>query len=286
MSEPREGGLIRLIPYPEQTGLWLLPSWAVLCGAVASSRIHLVPADAVRLAMSVLLVEGGWGTVWSALWATDWTAVLQQWSRWPVPEVRSSIPYARPDAPAGRIAAGLARFHSWWRRSLLPSAGQALGQVLIGLVVSLLLAFALGPEVLLLTLATLALMELALLRGRGAEGAPVGYGGALRMGAPWLVGHLAFAPLTLPSVALAGAFSLVAVGADAGSTRARLMWIGGQLLVVGLLVALQRPLASTFIFITLVPQWLLLDARTPSGPVRRHALPWLAAAMLLAAWAM
>ncbi|HEY75389.1 MAG TPA: hypothetical protein G4O00_04300 [Thermoflexia bacterium] len=283
MSELRESGLIRLVPRLGRTGAWFLPPWAVLCGAIASSRLHPSLDDGVRLALSVLLVEGGWGTLWSALGTTDWAALFEQWRGWvdssPVP----SIPYAQPGSPAERFTFWLSRLRSWWRKVLIPTAGPALGAAMVGSAVSLLVALALGPETLILTLGVLALMELALLSRRGQIPVSGGWDGVLRTGAPWLVGHLAFGSLTLTSVALAGAFSLAAAGADGQSRRA---WIGGQALAALLLISLHQPLTATFLALLLIPQWLLLARPALSNPAYQHALPWLAAAMLLAALAV
>lgn len=287
MSELRESGLIRLVPRLGRRGAWLLPPWAVLCGAVASSLLHPSPSDAVRLAMTILLVEGGWGTLWSALGATDWATPLQQWRTWAGRRPTPLLPYARPGSPAERIASWLSRFRSWWEEAFLPSAGQAVGAALAGLAVSLLVALALGPEIFLLTLGVLALMELALLTRRRQEGGLEGWDGVLRTGGPWLAGHLAFGPLTLPSAALAGAFSLAVAGAsERNPRRSRPLWVGGQLLATLLLILLQRPLAASLLGLLLIPQWLLLARPASSNPARRYALLWLATAMLLSAWAM
>lgn len=286
MSELRESGLIRLVPHLGRRGAWFLPPWAVLCGAVASPPFHLSPGDAARLAMTILLVEGGWGTLWSALGATDWITPLQRWRTWTGHHPTPLLPYTRAGSPAERIASWLSRFRSWWEEAFLPSAGRALGAALAGLLVSLLVAFTLGPEIFLLTLGVLALMELALLSRRGRMPPSSGWDSVVRVGGPWLAGHLAFGPLSLPSVALAGAFSLAIAGAEGGRSHARSMWIGGQFLAALLLVSLHRPLAASFLVLLLTPQWLLLAHPVPSNPARRYALLWLATAMLLTAWAM
>ena len=283
MSELRESGLIRLAPRLGRTGAWILPIWAVLCGAVASAHLHLSIGDIVRIALSVLLVEGGWGTLWGALGTTDWATLFQQWRNWtslrPVP----SLPYTQPGSPAERLTSWLSRLRSWWQAVLLPNAGPALGGTLVGLAVSLLVAFALGPQPLLLTLAVLALMELAVLARRGQTPPSGGWDGVLRGGGGWLAGHVALASLTLPSVALAGAFSLAAAGVG---NRSRTTWIGGQALAVLLLIFLHRPLSASVIALLLIPQWLLLSSPSPPDSVHQRALAWLAVAMFLAAWAV
>jgi len=287
MSELRARGLIRLTPRPGRTGVWLLPLWAVLCGALASSTVHPSLTDGVRLLLVGLLVEGGWGTLWSALATTDWATPLQRWRDWPAGAAVPLLPYARPGAPAERLALRLSQLRSWWRDAFAPTAGPALGEALVGLALSAFLALALGPEMLLLTLGAIALMELAAVRAEGRGTPPGGWDAILRMGLPWLAGHLAFGALTLPSIALAGGFTLAVAGAtgDKGN-RSKSLWIVGQLLTAILFVLLRRPVAAAFLVLFLLPQWaLLVPSRSPS-PIYHRALPWLGAAMLLAAWAV
>lgn len=271
MTELRTSSLVQLTSRPGRTFLWLLPPWATLCGALASSSVRLDLADGARLALAILLVEG-WGTAWRAMASTDWTTLLRAVADHPPEQPVFRLPYARSDAPGARIGHGLSRLIAWGREAVSNAGGQALGQVLLGLALSLAVAVPLGTPSLLLTFGAVALMQLAVVVDRGRGTIPGGWDAVLRVGLPWLAGHTAFADLTLPSLALAAAFSLTLSGTG------RPLWFAGQLLAALLFIPLHRPLVVPFLVLLLVPQWALLTAAAGN-----RAVPWLAVAMLLAA---
>jgi len=239
------------------------------------------PAETVRLMLTLLLVDAGWGTLWAALATTDWATPLRRWRDWPVGSITTTFPYAQPGSPGSRLAQWLYQLWSWGKNVLVPAAGPALGAAVTALSLSLVLAAALGSDMLILTVGGLALMQLALLQGRGGGQDGAGWDGVLKLGLPWLAGHLAFAPLTLPSTGLAAAFSVAAAG-SAGGARGRALWAVGQLAAAALLLPLRRELAVPLLVLLLVPQILL---STQAGDHRR-SWPWLAAGMLLTAWVL
>lgn len=285
--ELRGNGLVRLFALPDHALSWMVPLWATLCGAVASGGLALTLDGGVRLLLTLLLVEVGWGTLWTALATTDWAAPLRRWQDWPAVGQPAFLPYTRPDSPGGRLARWLAQLRSWWREAPDATVRRALAAVTAALLLSLILAAVLGANMLLLTLVALALMQLALVfdRGRGRVGA--GWDGALRLGLPWLAGHLVFAALALPATALAAAFSASAAGIG-GANRpvGRALWAAGQLAAALLFLPLQRPLAVPFLALLLLPQLLLMGQGGQEGGWIPRAWPWLAASMLLAAWAL
>ena len=275
--------------------MWFLPLWATVCGAVAAAAAPPTPAGLARLLLALFLVELGWGELWLAVVATDWATPLGRWQRWKYEPSHLStgdvanepvLPYARPGSPADRLARWLAQLTSWGRMVLLPLAGPALGSALVGLLLSLALSTVLGRDFLLLTLGILASAQLVALARGGRGGAGPGIGTAFQAGFGWLAGHLAFAPLSLPSAALAGALSLAASGAeDSPRTLRRALWVGGYLGALLLLIALQRPLAVPFVAFLALPPLLTDTTEGAPGWLRRYGL-WLAAAMLLSAAAL
>jgi hypothetical protein len=291
-SELRSGGLVRLRVCSGGSLAWAVPAWATLCGAAASGALTLTVLSGVQLVLVWALVEAGWGTVWGAVATTDWAAPLRRWRGWHVGDDLPWLPYVRPDSPGGRVLRWLSELRGWAQAELAPAAGPAVGAVLGGLAFSLVLAAVAGPHLVLLTLAVLALMQLAVLleRGRG-QPRPV-WDPALRLALPWLAGHLAFAPLSLPSLALACFFGLAVSGLTCGGrVLGRSLWAMGQIAAAVLYVVLQRPLAVPFLVLLVVPQWLLASRVAEDSLVERqswsrHAWPWLAAAMLLAAVAL
>ncbi|MGD1996811.1 MAG: hypothetical protein PVH62_08570 [Anaerolineae bacterium] len=292
MTELRNGGLIRVQVHAGRTLGWVLPVWAALCGAVASGDFVLSAVGGGRLLIVFLLVEAGWGTVWSALATTDWATPIRRWRNWSMDVRLALLPYAQPGSPGYRSARWLAQLRAWWRQIVVPTVGSSVGKVMVGLAMSLILAAAAAPELAMLSLAAFALMQLALVLERGRGQPPLGWDCAFRVGLPWLAGHLAFTPLSLPSVALAMVFSTTVAGAGAVDRRwRRILWTGGQLCAASLLILLHRPLAALFLTLLLSPQWLLAawsprtTSSNPPGWIRR-SWPWLVAGMLLSAWAL
>ena len=117
----------------------------------------------------------------------------------------------------------------------------------------------------------------------------------VRVGLAWLAGHLAFGPMSGPSLALALCFTLAAWGArrlagSPGAGRAGL-WLlnGGQALGFVLLAAVKQPLAAGALGLLLLGPVALqpsLAAGADPGRVVARTWPWLMAAMLLAALAI
>jgi len=276
------GGLIRLQARLTNPVVWLGPAWAALCGVVASGGFDWRGEDFVRLALLLLLVDGGWGTLWVALGSTDWATPLRRWRNWRFGEPVATPPYTLPDSPGDRASRWLGQLRAWWRDVLWPTCGLALSAIAVALPVTALLATLLGPDLLLLSLAALAVMQLGLAWG--------GCNAAVAVILPWLAGHVACGPLTPSSAGLALAFTL-AWGANrrAESPWGRALGASAQLLALAFFVALHQPLAAGGLALLLIPQLALLPwlRRGQSASwYAWHARPWLMAAMLLSAWAL
>jgi len=289
------GGLIRLQARATDLTTWLAPTWAVLCGVVASGRFSWDGQDWLRLALLILLVDGGWGTIWSALGATDWATPLQRWRQSPSDEEADNtsiavLPYTLPDAPGGRVRRVLGRLHAWWRDEARPNCGSSLQALVIALPVTALLGALLGPQLLLLSLAALALSQLGVLWEAGRGVVPPGWDALIAVTWPWLAGHVAFGPVTLPSAGLAALFALSwGMAWRTRSNRGRAVAAGGQLLAAASLVALRRPFPAGALFLLLVPQLALLPWTRTDHPATwyvRYTRPWLMAAMAVAAFAL
>lgn len=282
-SKLRFGGLIRLQVQAPGTPVWCAPLWATLCGAVASRLALTLPA-ALRLLLVLLLIEAGWGTMWNALATTDWAALLRRWRNWNAEDAFPPLPYARPGSPGERASRWLGRARSWARTLLLPTAGRALGAIVGGATLSLVIAAALGVNHLLLTIAVVALMQIALLTGQQEAG--TGWDSVLRIGLPWIAGHIAFGPPLLGSLALAAAFTVTFAAVGSGrQALERTLWPAGQVAAMVLLLP-QQPIAIPFLFLLLAPQLLMAAGDASNRRWTRQAWPWLAAAMLLAAWVL
>ena len=299
VAPPPSGGLIRLQARAVDLGSWLGPMWAALCGVLASNAFNWQDGDWVQVALLLLLVDAGWGTLWAALASTDWTLAFR---RWRPPSVSSSggegvgdarneptvaLPYTLPGTPGDRISRWMGRMSSWWQRVLWPTCGAAVRAVFVALPLTALMAALLGPELLLLSVAALGLMQLGVIWEGGRGVAPSGWDALIAITLPWLAGHVTFASATLPSVGLATLFGLAWGSAWRTTSRwVRAVLIASQLSSAAYLVVLHRPLAAGALSLFLVPQMALLPwVRRDLSTARfaRHTRVWLMAAMAVAA---
>jgi hypothetical protein len=284
------GGLLRLRARATDLVTWLAPTWAVLCGVAASGGFSWQGPDWLRLALLILLVDGGWGSLWTALAANDWATPLRRWREWQENRPTAALPYTLPDAPGGKVSQFVGRLRAWWSQALWPRCGSAILVIVIALPTTALLATLLGAELLLLSVAALALMQLGVIWQGGRGAVPPGWDALIAVALPWLAGHVSFGPLTLHSTGLAVLFAVAWGKAwNVTSGWGRTLTVGSQLLAMASLIVLERPLAAGSLFLVLVPQLALLPwvgrGYRPRWYVR-YARPWLMAAMAVAALAL
>jgi hypothetical protein len=289
-SHPASGGLIRFQARLTDLATWLGPGWSSLCGVVASGGFGWQGRDWLRLALLIVLVDGGWGTLWAAMGSTNWATPVRRWRNYHFGEPTAMLPYTLPGSPGDRASRWLGQLRNWWRDVLWPACGPALSAVAVALPVTALLGALLGTELLLLSLAALAVMQLGLAWEGGRGSITPEWDSVVAVTLSWLAGHVAFGSLTLSSAGLALAFAL-AWGAAwrVGSLWGCTLGVGAQLLAATLSVALHRPLAAGGLLLLLAPQLALLPWLRRGQPACwyvRYARPWLMVAMLLAAWAL
>jgi hypothetical protein len=289
-SGSASGGLIHLQARLTNPITWLIPGWAGLCGVVASAGFGWQGQDWLRLAVLILLLDGGWGTLWAALGGTNWAKPLRRWRNWRFGEPVASLPYTLPGSPGGRASRWLGQLGAWWRAILWPTCGPAISAIAVATPVTAVLGALLGWELLLLSAAALAVMQLSLAWEGGRGTITPEWDSIVAVMLPWLAGHVTFGSLTLRSAGLALAFTLAwSATWRAGSPRGRTLGIGAQLLAGAFLVLLYRPMAAGLLLLLLVPQMALLPWLQRGQPVSwyvRHIRPWLMAGMLVAAWAL
>ncbi len=286
-APPPSGGLIRLEARAADLGSWLGPTWATLCGVAASNAFRWQSGDWLHLALLPLLVDAGWGTLWTAMVSTHWALPIHRWRNWHKNRAMNILPYTLSGTPGDRIGRWLGRLWAWWQEALWPTCGSAIGAILVALPVTAVLGTLLGPELLLLSGAALALMQLGVIWESGRGGVPPGWDALIAVALPWLAGHATFGVITLPSAGLATLFAL-AWGSGWGTTsgRARTVVVASQLASAACLVVLHRPLAAGALFLLLLPQmallpWIRLDL--PTNRFVRYTRPWLMVAMAVAA---
>jgi hypothetical protein len=275
-----------------------LGGWAVLCGVLASNQFRW-EGEALRdLALVLLLVELGWGSLWDLAVGTAWFRPLAE--GWPPTTAKpvAALPYTQPNALGGRLARWLGRLSIWWREAFWPAAGPALLAVLAAALLTVVLTLLLPDRIRPLYAALIALVGLGLVqRRRGKD--PLAAQALVRVGLSWLAGHAVFGPVGPTSIILALAFALAAWGdlrVAAGLPRGLWSLNAGQVVAIALLLVLRQPVAAgvagLFLFGQVAMQPSLRYAVEPDVSRERYAIvsrrtwPWLMAAMLVVALAL
>lgn len=276
--------------------LWgVLGAWAALCGALSSNHLRWAGPDLLTLAIVLLLVILAWDSLWDTI-----TGATREGDRYRSlaeggPAARLprllSLPYTQPSSPAGRLFHYLSRLVGWWREDFWPVAGASVWKGLVATALTVVLALLLPARLYPLYGVLGVLLAMGAI-GRKRGSTPLFGQAFLQVGLAWLAGHMVFAELTWASSILAVSFAActwgilyVAEGRTAG------LWLvnGGQAIVTVLLLVLRQPLAGGATALLLFGQAALqpsLRSGGNSGRMIRYALPWLAAAMLVAALAL
>lgn len=268
-------------------------AWAVLCGALASNSLRWEGEALLALALSLLLSELAWGSLWDLAVGTAWFRPLAE--GWPPSHSApaAALPYTQPHSPGGRLALRLGRWTAWWRASFWPAAGPALLGLLAALILTVVLALLLPNRLRPLHAALVALAGLGVVqRHRGRD--PLAAQALVRVGLCWLAGHAALSEVGAASVVLGLAFSLAAWGLlRLGAGLGRGLWLlnGGQILGVAVLVGVQQPVAAGIAGLLFFGQVAMQPSLFYGGELAhqtivRRSWPWLVAAMLVAAWAL
>jgi hypothetical protein len=274
--------LVRATFRPAASWLRIGPAWAVIAGALSLPLGEWDATVLLRVLTALLLAD----PIWGAFWHSRQPAVAADDSATPPVSGRGPIPYARPDAPATRLA-------TWLRGGSTAAEPIGAWRPVAGWPVALLLAFLLalwlGPVALALTAVAVGLSLLRLVWTRHDHAAPAVIDAGLVVGLPWLVGMVAVAGLSPTGALYAVAFGVLVWGvlrAEQGVHHARTITMVGQVMVLAVLVWQGRPLAAGLVGASfLMPWWLLAwPPETPSGTRARGAVQaWFLAAMLLSA---
>lgn len=287
---PPSGGLIQLQTHAGDHGSRVAPTWAAFCGVLASNAPLWHSGNWLPVLLLILLVDAGWSNLWTALASTRWAGPADRWRTWGKNKTLPTLPYTLPGTPGDRISRWMGRAQSWWEHVFWPACGPAVRTVLVFLPLIGLLSVLLGPEVLLLSVAAVALMQIGVLWTGGRGMAPPGWDAMIAVALPWMAGHAAHAPLTLRSAGLALLIALAWGSArSATSRRARAILIVALVLTSVALVVLRRPLPAGAILLFSLPTaallpWLHEDL--PTQQFVRYTRPWLIAAMGVAALAL
>lgn len=288
---PTQAGLLRVCMRPAGLLGWVVPAWAALCGAVASKGlIWQGPTHLLKLGLAVLLVDAGWGTLWAALSQTDWRGPLDTWRHWQNTAHIVVLPYTSSDAPGARLATWIGQLVSWWRESLWPTCGAAVQAILAGAFVTWAITLWLGAEIVLLSVAALAFMQLGVLWTRENTRDSSGWDAVIAVFLPWLCGHVVFAPLSASSAWIALCLSVAyAAQPKVRSSAGYGVFVAAHLAAAALLIAISQPLAAVSVVLSLLPQLMLVPCMERGlSPNRflRFSRPWFLLATLAAALAL
>jgi len=284
------GHFIRIqIPARGRT-LWLSPAWAVVCGIVASSAFVWTGRDVLIAALSILLADGVWATIWWGLVETDWPALIARWPHVAYAEPEAAWPFARPGSPAERSQHWSAHFRAWWQTEVWPEVGTPVLSALVCVALGIVLSGVIGWQAMTLSLGAFALIQVGvILEHRAGLPQEVSHfaHGLLDVGLAWSLGQAAFGHLTPLSLAMALLFSIAyAASLDlARGGQRSIGWLLPQLLIVIGLVLLQQPLAAFMLGVLLIAQTLLATVLRGLAFAQASQF-WLLLAMLVGALAI
>jgi hypothetical protein len=294
------GRVATLILVPSSVAVPLGPAWAVLCGVITAAGWRWQADSLLSLIVVAFVTE----ILWSSWRAQVVDAGWEEWTRaHPLPRKGAPmpvLPYTKPHSPLGRSLYYAGRLRRWIREVLPAERRGALIATFVLPPLILLLSTLVSVEMLVLSVAALALVILEWrVAVRGGEHNALR--AALEIGLSWMAGHLVIAPLTPLSLVLASCYATAYQGilgaeemrAPDGRLNRRpfAFLISGQL-AAGLIVLLtgrEAPRLGALAQASLIiPQLLLLAGASLPGqgqPYARRAAAFLMLAMPLAAWA-
>lgn len=284
---PEIGQLVRLDVAFRSSGLWLGPMWAIVCGMTASGGWKWTSSALLQTVLLFFLVDSAWATLWAAAVETNWAAPVKAWGKSAVTR-GAPLPYTQPNAPGDRLQRWLGHTLVWQREHLQPMIGSRVSTILLCAALGAALSAVLGWPAMALSAASLALVQAGVIAARGTGRPSPALKALLEIGLAWILSHVLFGHLTVPSTVLALAFTAAystGLSLIEGGRRAT-VWNLAQVAAVALLVLMRQPVAALAVFFMLIPQLLLEPAlRRGAGGVWfvRSTQAWLMLSMLVAA---
>ncbi len=269
-------------------GLWLGPVWGVVCGVIASGRFTWNARGLLLAGLTLFLVDGLWATLQAAMLETNWAASVARRTTGSSPLRSHLLAHLRSEPRAVRW---LSQLVQGWQTKVSPALGPTVTTIPLCLMLGTALAAILGWQMLALSAAALAVIQIGLVLNRATGQAVPVVKAALEMGLAWLAGHAAFGSPGVLSALMAAIFTLTYLGglhlvARPGGGRS---WYGTQGLAALLLFLVRQPVAAWLLVILLFAQLLtapLLQQEHPGIAFVRSNQAWMIAAMLAAAFAV
>ncbi len=174
---------------------WLTPLM-VIAGAWATRDFWRQPDWPLWLALAVLLAAM-WSLVWSTITGIRWGVLLSSWRAWAQGAPLPALPYTQPGSDAEYFALRLGHLRSWLSNNVWPYYGGALLFCALAIIITAALSAVLGTAAILLSLASIGLVQIAVLACQG-NGKPNAFmSGAVTVGLPVLLGYATFQDPTL-----------------------------------------------------------------------------------------
>lgn len=264
---------------PARSWLNAGPGWAMLAGTLSGGTFRgLLPLLGLWLVVDPLL-----GTLWDisvrqGVWRKIAAANL------PSPPGRGFyLPYARPDAPGGRLVLSWRQYGLWWREQYWPEYRAKLVTFGLALGLALLISLALKPLLFWLTLLAV-LMTLP-----GIPDLSASAGGRWQSMAqfllPWTMGAMLWSQLSPLSLVIGICYWVAYLGGLrmlGRHRRAEILFFGGQGAALIGLLALRLLPGAALLSVLWLTQLLLYTKHNRPADFLPRAQPYLVAALLAA----
>ena len=233
----------------------VLAAVAALCGAFASGAL-LQPVS-MQPALTAVVLAGAWQVLWMTLVRVDWQPARQSWLGWSQGAPLRRLPYTKAGSDADHVSNDLGQFRAWLREWMLPRHGSRLLIGLAAMMVTLVLATALGGQAVLLTVGVLVIGQIALMVCAGNGRPATGSEGLVVIGLPFALGLCALAPLSWPIGLACMAMGIALMALKAGQV---MLLHAGSLAGIIVFVVLGEPAAAFVICVAWATGALLKPA--------------------------
>ncbi|HEX9076825.1 MAG TPA: hypothetical protein VF932_13660 [Anaerolineae bacterium] len=290
-TRPLVGRWIALDVRPTRPLTFLGPSWAALCGVLASGGLAFRGQSLLFLVLCLLLCDALLGA-WRALWLqSDWRDALRRSSMVTPTWLDTSQELSTPRWMRGgqRIRRRVTQF----RQVIWPIVdSEIVGLLIIGslaLCIAIVLSQA-NPVPLALTGV---IMLFSLIEGRIGTSRGAGLRSIAEIALPWMIAQTAFGSFSLLSLVFALAFTLVYRALLGLAITRNSRWMAWsnlpQVLLVLLLVALHTPIGVGLVLLGLLAQilWQVRYYSDRDGQsYARHVQSYVLVAMLVAGFSL
>ncbi|MBX7213150.1 MAG: hypothetical protein K1X39_03965 [Thermoflexales bacterium] len=255
------------------------PAAALGCGVIAMAGRALPTALALALGLACVAAWQFWR---AALIDTDWAPLRARWRDWQTGEPLPRLPYTEAGSGAEALSVTGGKFRAFVSAVAWPQVGALVAGAAAAFGLALLLAWALNPLALVLTVLALFAPQLVLLArgGRAARTLAALDMGAVEISLPFWLGIALSggAAPTLVQLALGVGVGVAWAGLRSGPWP--LLWQGGTALGVATLVAARHTVGAFLFTLCWLPQVI-----GGLGGVTRGAGRWLLLGLLVAAFA-